>query len=185
MSRFTGVTLQTAEGTTKELLEGVNKKIGVVPNIFSGFAASPAVLQAYLQFSEALGTGKLSPQFREQIALAVAGANLCDYCASAHTAVGKSLGLDEGELEKNLGANSADLKTQAGLQFAQQIVRERGVVSNIDVQAVRDAGFSDEEIIEIIGNVSLNLFTNYFNHVNDTEVDFPLVRTEFAVGAAA
>ena len=184
MSRFTGTTLQTAAGRTKELLEGVQQKIGTVPNIFSGFAESPAVLQAYLQFSEALGTGVLSPQFREQIALTVAGVNHCDYCASAHTAVGKSLGVNGDELEKNLSANSSDRKTQAGLHFAEKIVRERGSLSDADVQDVRDAGYSDEEILEIIGNVSLNLFTNYFNHINDTEIDFPVVRTEFAAALA-
>jgi len=181
MSRLGKTTLETAQGKTKELLQAVQSKFGGVPNIVQGFAQSPAVLEAYLGFSGALGGGRLSPQLREQIALAVAGANDCDYCASAHTAVGKSLGVADGELSQNLRGVSQDDRTRAALQFVHRVTSERGFVTDEDLSAVRAAGFSDEEITEIIGNIALNIFTNYFNHINETEIDFPAVKASAPV----
>ena len=169
----------------QKMLEGVQAKLGMVPNIFKTFAHSPAVLESYLNFSGALAKSKLSAAVREQIALAVAGANNCDYCASAHTAIGKMQKLDSAEMTRNLSAQSADAKVQAALTFARQIVDTRGNVNDADVAAVRNAGYSDGEIAEIVAVTSLNLFTNYFNHVMGTENDFPFVSASGAASKAA
>ena len=175
MPRLNAIDPQAATGKTKELLDGVKAKIGKVPNLMRTFANAPAALEAYLNFSGALGGGVLNAKLREQIALTVADANACEYCLSAHTAIGKMVGLDENELAASRQATSADAKTEAALKFAHQIVVKRGEVLDSEVQAVRAAGYNDGEITEIVSHVALNIFTNYFNHVAQTVVDFPKV----------
>lgn len=177
MARIPALTLDTATGDAKGLLEAVNGQIGMVPNIFATFAQSPKVLEGYLGFNDALGNGLLSAQLREQIALATAGANGCDYCASAHTAIGKGAGLATDEINRNLSGVSTDPKTQAALSFVRRVVKDRAVIADDDVLALREAGFGDGEIVEIIANIAQNLFTNYFNHIAGTEIDFPVVTT--------
>jgi AhpD family alkylhydroperoxidase len=115
----------------------------------------------------------LSPQLREQIALAVAQENDCDYCLAAHTALGRSVGLSDEAIRDSRRGASPDSKTDAALRFARLIVEKRGRVSDEDVARVRYAGHTDAEIAEIVANVAVNIFTNYFNHVAETEVDFP------------
>ncbi len=172
----------TAEAQAQ--LDGVKAKIGSVPNIFQTFANSPAVLDFYMQGSGALANTSIDAALRESIALTVAGLNGCDYCASAHTMIGKGAGLDDNEAAQNLTAQSADPKAQAALDFTALLVQNRGNVNDNDVQAVKDAGFSDGEVLEIVAVVAFNIFTNYFNHVADTDVDFPLVSTSDVKKAA-
>ena len=181
MTRIAPVTAETASPKAQTLLDGVQKSLGIVPNMMATIAHSPATLQAYLGFGQALGGGTLGGKLREQVALAVAGENSCEYCASAHTAIGGNLGLDADELSRNLQGASQDPKTEAALTFARTVVDKRGWVSDADVQAVRDAGYTEGEIVELIGTVVINIFTNYFNHIAQTDVDFPKV----AVGAPA
>lgn len=159
------------------MLEAVGKKLGMVPNLFKTFAHSPAVRQYYLAGSEALGRGALSAALREQIALVTAGANECDYCASAHTLMGKGAGLAATETSNNLRGHSDNAKTQATLDFAKAIVDAPGQVTDAQLQAVRGAGHGDAEVVEIVGNVAANIFTNYFNHIAGTVIDFPVVRS--------
>jgi len=175
MSRLQAVNPAEATGKTKDLLSEVQKKLGVTPNMMKTMAQSPAVLEAYLNFSGALSNGSLNAKIREQIALAVGEANSCGYCVSAHTTIGKMVGLSEDDINYSRQSSSGNTKTDAALKFARAIVLERGEVSDTDVQQVRNAGFTDGEIAEIIGSVSLNIFTNYFNHIAETELDFPKV----------
>lgn len=175
MPRIHAVDRDTAPPATTELLASVQKKMGVVPNIISTMARSTAVATAYLGFSEALASGALPTRLREQIALVVGEVNGCDYCVSAHTALGKKAGLTEQETCDARKATAADEKESAALRFARQIVSSRGVVADEDVERAREAGYTDGEIAEIVANVALNIFTNYFNHVAGTEVDFPAV----------
>ncbi|EAQ80631.1 carboxymuconolactone decarboxylase family protein [Blastopirellula marina] len=173
MSRLTAIAPENAEGKSKELLETVGRKLGMVPNMMRTMANSPAVLEGYLSLSGALGHGKLSAKVREQIALAVAQANECDYCLAAHSAVGKMVGLTSEQIVDSRNGGSIDPGTDSLIRFARQIVETRGRVSDADVQAVRDAGFDEGAIAEVIAAVALDIFTNYFNIVADTEVDFP------------
>ena len=175
MPRIKPINLTDARGKTKTLLDGVQEKIGTIPNVFRTLAHSPAVLEAYLSFGQALDRGSLSPQVREQIALTVSNANGCEYCASAHTAIGKNLGLDEIELAENLQGCSNDPKVEVALQFARNVIAKRGWVNDTEIEHVRDAGYTDEEIVEIIGTLANTMFTNYFNHIADTKLDFPKV----------
>ena len=175
MPRIDPIDPQAAEGKARTLLEAVHKKFGMTPNLTATLAQSPAALEGYLGLSGALAAGSLGAKLREQIAVAVAGASGCGYCASAHTAIGKSVGLPDEELGANLRGSASDPTAQAALDFALAVVEHRGWVSDDDLRRVRDAGFGDGEITEIVANVAQNLFTNYFNHIARTEVDFPPV----------
>jgi len=175
MPRISAINPSTAAGEAKELLDGVHNKIGMTPNIFRTMAHSPAALKAYLGFGEILSGGRFDAKTREAIALTVAGANVCEYCASAHTAISKSLKVDDAEINRRLNANSNDPKLDAALMFAHRMVDTGGFVSDEDLANVRAAGHDDEEIVEIVANVAGNIFTNYFNHVAQTDIDFPKV----------
>jgi len=175
MQRLTAVNPAEATGKAKQLLDGVQAKLGITPNLMRTLATAPAALEAYLNFGAALGTGHLDAKFREQIALTVAQANSCEYCLSAHSTIGKMVGLKPEDIERSREAHAADAKRDAGLQFAQALVVQRGVVSDETLGRVKSAGYTDGDIAEIVANVAVNIFTNYFNHVARTEVDFPRV----------
>lgn len=183
MQRIERISEATAAPTTTTLLASVNKQMGGVPNILATMAQSSAALGGYLGFAGALAEGKLSAQLREQIALTVAGASECDYCASVHTAVGRKNGIARAELDRNLRGKSEDVRTGAALHFAGRIVATRGNVSDDDLETVRRAGFSEEEVVEVVANTMINVFTNYFNHIAGTEIDFPVVSTRVRAAA--
>src|SRR6516225_2638463 len=176
MPRINAVDPQVATGAAKTLLDAVQKKIGFVPNLMRTLAVSPATLDAYLSFGDRLSHGILSPKLREQLAVTVAYSNSCEYCLAAHTAIGGLLGLTPSQLEAAYTADSTDPQIAAALHFAQELVRNQGHVSDEELAKVRQAGYSDAEIAEIVGHVALNVFTNYFNTIAQTDVDFPKTR---------
>jgi uncharacterized peroxidase-related enzyme len=173
MERITPVNPQTAQGKAKDLLDAVKGKLGIVPNMTRAMATSPAVLEAYLGFSGALGHGVLPAKVREQLALDVGEVNRCDYCVSAHSLLGKRAGLTDQDVLDSRRGTSADPRADALLRFARAVVEMRGLVDDADVAAVRPAGYGDAEIAEVVAHVALNVFTNYFNNVAGTTVDFP------------
>ena len=149
--------------------------------MFRLVSTSPAALEGYLGLSGALGKGELPAATRERIALAVAEINGCGYCLSAHTYLGKNVAkLDDAEIAANRQGGSNDRKADAAVRFAANVVRERGHVREEDVKAVKDAGYSDAQIIEIVLHVALNTWTNYINEVAKTDIDFPAVKVEKA-----
>lgn len=175
MSRLQPIDVAAADGRVKQLFEAVKQKMGRVPNIVRLLANSPVALEAYLSFSGALAAGRLDPKLRERIAIAVAAANGCDYCLSAHTAMGRMTGLSSEELDAAQSGRSSDDAAAAALRFATKLIRERGWVTGDDVTDLRKAGFDDGHITEIVAVAAINIFTNYFNHVAETEIDFPVV----------
>lgn len=183
MTRINPVDPNTADPKARNLLANVQKALGVTPNLMKTIAHSPASLEAYLGFGQALGSGTLGGKLREQIALTVAGVNNCEYCASAHTALGDGLGVSKDELTRNLSGFSDDSRTNAALSFAKSIVTRRGWVTDEELANARGAGLSESDIVEIIAVVAINTFTNYFNHVAGTEVDFPVVEIDESIAA--
>jgi uncharacterized peroxidase-related enzyme len=177
MTRLTAIDPAQAEGKAKALLEGVQKTLGTTPNLLRTLANAPAALEAYLSLGQALAKGSLDAKTREAIALTVAGVNGCDYCASAHSALGARLGVPPGELAANLEGHAADPTLNAILRFARAVVVEQGWVSDADLAEARAAGLDEGRITEIVAVVAANIFSNYFDHVARTEVDFPLVQT--------
>jgi len=173
MSQFRLLEPQQAAPPAREILEGVQAGLGRLPNVFKAMANSSAALAAYLSMGKALEGGRLTAQLREQIALAVAEANGCRYCLAAHSAVGRSLGLSKDEMMHNRRAQSTDPSVGAALTFVKTLVAKRGKVSAADVDQLCDAGFDEGQVAEIVATVTLNIFTNYFNLVAETPVDFP------------
>jgi uncharacterized peroxidase-related enzyme len=182
MSRIpTPATIADAPEKAQPLLEAVNKQLGVVPNMFRLISTSPQALEGYLGMSGALSKGALPPQTRERIALAVAEVNGCSYCLSAHTYLGRNLAkLDDAEITANRNGASNDPKADAAVRFAAQVARARGHVAEADLAAVRLAGYSDAQVVEIVQHVALNTWTNYVNEVFKTDIDFPVVEARKA-----
>jgi len=158
---------------TRHLLEQVQAKVGLVPNLFRVLANAPAALEGYLNFDGALAGGTLNDKIREQLALAVAESNLCDYCLSAHAFLGQRVGLTPEEIENAIRSCAADPKTDAILKLARAIIVQRGEISDSDLRSARAAGLSDGEIIETAANVALNIFMNYMSHAARLPIDFP------------
>lgn len=175
MARLQAVNPQEAQGKTKELFQMLEKKLGRVPNMLRTLGNSAAALESYVSFSSALSHGVLSAKVREQIALAVGEVNQCTYCVAAHSAIGKHAGLSDSEISDARRVESSDPKVSAMLRFARSLVERRGHVSADEVAALKGKGLGEDEIAEVVANVGLNVFTNYFNHVADPEIDFPKV----------
>jgi uncharacterized peroxidase-related enzyme len=173
MSRINQIAPETATGRARALLDAVKNKLGLVPNMTRAMANSPAVLDAYLQFSGALSKGTLSARAREQLSRAVAQANGCDYCLAAHSAIGKMVGLTDEQVRDSRLGTAVDAKTDALIRFALEVVEARGRVSEAALAEAREAGLDDGAIAEVVAHVALDVFTNYFNNVAQTDVDFP------------
>jgi uncharacterized peroxidase-related enzyme len=177
MSRIpTPASIEAAPEKSQPLLEAVQKQLGVVPNMFRAISNSPAALEGYLGLNGALAKGALEAPTRERIALAIAEFNACDYCLSAHTYLGKNLSkLSDAEIAANRDGGSTDAKADAAVRFAVKVAETRGHPSEADLQAVKQAGYTDAQVMEIILHVALNTLTNYVNETIKTEIDFPVV----------
>lgn len=181
---MTRVSLIDPANTTADraaLLSQIHGAFGATPNMFKAVANSPAALKSMWGSFGALGGGVIPAKLGEQIAVAVADRNACEYCLAAHTALGRKAGASAEEMTAAQDGQATDPKTAAALRFALQLVEARGQIGQADVQAVRAAGFSDEEIVEILAHVALNLFTNYVNVAFAVPVDFPGVKLRRAV----
>ena len=176
MTRLKALNPDEATGKTKELFNGIQSKLGMVPNMMRTMGNSPAVLEGYLNLSGALSKGALGAKVGELIALAVAESNACDYCLSAHTFIGEKLvGIDAQSLTASREGKNTNSKIEAALTFAQALVRKSGSVTDADVQAVKAAGYTEGEVAEIVAHVGYNILTNYFNKAANTQIDFPEV----------
>lgn len=177
MSRIVLPARHAAPAASQPLLDAVEKQLGVVPNLFRLAALSPAALGGLTGLSGALSKA-LDAKTRERIALAVAQVNGCDYCLSAHAYLGANLAkLDAGEISLARQGRSADPKADAAVAFAAKVAHARGHVADTDIAAVRAAGFTDAQIVEITALVAENFLTNFLNNVAGTEIDFPVLRT--------
>lgn len=180
MARLTIPTRDQSPAASQPVLDAVGKQLGVIPNLFRLLGLSPAALEGYSALNGALGK-TLDAKTRERIALAVAQANGCDYCLSAHTYIGGTLlKLDNAELALNRHGQSSDAKANAVVAFARKVTETRGKVSDADVAEVKLAGYSEGQVVEIVANVAINVLTNFLNNVAETDIDFPVVRAEAA-----
>jgi uncharacterized peroxidase-related enzyme len=158
---------------SKNILDTIQKKIGKVPNIFTTMANAPSVLEGYAALSRSCESTSIPPQTRELIALTVSEANHCNYCLSAHSQIAKGLNLPESEIMNARHAIANDKKTAAFLNLAKNIVDKKGNITDVEIQEFKKQGLSDQEIMETVLIVTMTIFTNYFNHVADTPLDFP------------
>ncbi|MEZ5463879.1 MAG: peroxidase-related enzyme [Lysobacteraceae bacterium] len=175
MSRVTLLDSSNAPAASQPLLAQIQTAFQSTPNMFRAVANSPVALQSMWAAFGALGNGTLGAALGEKIAVAVANRNGCEYCLAAHTALGKMAGVSAADMQAAQSAESDDPRTAAALRFALRMVEQRAAVGEAEVQRLRDAGFDDGQIVEIIAHVALNLFTNYINVALDVPVDFPRI----------
>ncbi|MGD9902771.1 MAG: carboxymuconolactone decarboxylase family protein [Vicinamibacterales bacterium] len=175
MERIAPLEPTIATGAVKPLFDGVQAKLGAVPNLFRVLGTAPAALSGYLNLSGALASGSFDGRLREQIALTVAETNHCGYCLSAHTFIGARLGLTEQAIADARHAVASTPRTDAILKLARAIVVCRGELGHGEFEAARAAGLTDGDVIETIANVAVNIFSNYVNHIAGTPIDFPEV----------
>ena len=180
MSRINVVNQENANTEQKALLDAIQSQLGMVPNFLKVFANSPAALRAFLGLHGIASEGSLDAQTRERIALAVAQQNACEYCVSAHTAIGRKAGLDAGEIEANRAGTSQDTKAAAAVKFARALVEQSGEVTTAEILEVRNAGYSESDIVEIITHVGMNILTNIVGKASRVEIDFPKVELKIA-----
>lgn len=175
-SRIALVNPAANQGEAGQVLEQIHGAFGVIPNMFRAVANSPAALRSMWGSFGALGSGTLGARLGEQIAVAIADRNDCEYCLAAHTALGRKAGASAQEMAAAQAGESNDPKTAAALKFALAVVENRAQIKDHEVAGLRAAGFSDGEIVEIMAHVALNLFTNYVNVAFQVPVDFPGVK---------
>jgi uncharacterized peroxidase-related enzyme len=175
MSRLPLVDPAAATAERKAVLDQIHGAFGTTPNMFKAVANSTAALQMMWGAFGAHGGGTLSPKLGEQIAVAIADRNRCEYCLAAHTALGRKAGASAADMTQAQAGESGDPAVAAALAFALKVVEARGQVSDADVQRLRDNGYGDEQIMEILAHVALNIFTNYTNVAFAVPVDFPAV----------
>ncbi|CAB3667508.1 hypothetical protein LMG3458_00919 [Achromobacter deleyi] len=175
MSRIPLVDATSAPAASRDILRQIHGAFGATPNMFRAVANSPAALQSMWAAFGALGSGVLPAQLGEKVAVAVADSNRCEYCLAAHTALGKKAGASADQMAAAQAGRADDPQTAAALDFALKLVRDRGQLRDADIAALRQAGFDDGQIVELLAHVALNLFTNYVNVAFDVPVDFPKV----------
>lgn len=175
MSRIDIVTRENANAEQAPLLDAIQSKLGMVPNFLAILAHSPDALNAFLGLHHIAEAGQLELQTRERIALTVAQGNSCEYCLSAHTAIGRKAGLSDDEIEASRAGTSSDEKAAAALIFARALNEHLGEVTQAEFDAVREAGYSDAQIVEIITHVGLNILTNLIGKASRVDIDFPKV----------
>ena len=185
MSRIPLIDPTTTTGRTKDMLDGVQRTLGMVPNFMKVFAHSPAALAGFLGLNGPLHQGALDAKLRERIALAVAEGNGCQYCVSAHTALGAQAGLDADEMVAARQGDASDERAAAAVTFALAVLENLGDVTTGELKAVREAGFSEAEIVEIISLVGLNVLTNLLGKAAQIDIDFPEVELLAEAGTGA
>jgi uncharacterized peroxidase-related enzyme len=166
----------SADATVTAVLNDMKARMGRAPNFVTTIAQSPASFNSYIAFSKALMNGRLTARQRESLALAVAQANSCQYCLSAHTASSKKAGFSDADILKARTGKSDNARDNAVLTFALKAVQQKGLVSDADIASAREAGIDDSLMLEIVANIALNTLTNYTNRLADTEIDFPVVQ---------
>jgi len=175
MPRIKPVSPESADANTAKTLNAVKTKLGMLPNLFTTFAHSPAALNGYLSLTEALNNGILTGKQKEMIAIAIAQENECGYCLSAHAAIGESQGLTDDAIKLAQEGGAIAPSDDVIVKFALEVLRSRGDVSDADIAEIREVCDDDGIIIEIVTNVVLNIMTNYVNRLADTDIDFPII----------
>ena len=186
MSRVQAIDPKTATGAAKPLLDAVQAQLGITPNFIRVLANSPKALEGFLGLHGAAAGFAVDKATQERIALAIAEGNSCQYCVSAHTAIGRHAGLSNEEMLRNRKGESADAKAGAAVALAKALNDNVGEITGAEFDAARTAGLSDGEIVEIISVVALNIFTNIIGKATRVEIDFPKVALlDLPVRAAA
>lgn len=169
------VSTDNTPAASQAVMAQIHSAFGATPNMFKAVANSPAALHSMWAAFGALGKGSIGAKLGEQLAVAIANYNRCEYCLAAHTVLGQKAGASLADMSAAQVGHSGDAKTAAALAFALKVVAQRAQISDADIASLHQVGFGDEQVVEIIAHVALNLFTNYINVALDVPVDFPTV----------
>jgi uncharacterized peroxidase-related enzyme len=180
MARINIVSPESANPEQKVLFDAVQGQLGMIPNFLKVFANSPAAFKAFLGLHGIAGDGSLDSKTRERIALALAQQNSCEYCLSAHTAIGRKAGLNGAEIEANRAGSSRDAKAAVAVRFARSLVANMGEVTTGELNEMRAAGYTESDIVEVITHVGMNILTNLLGKASRVDVDFPKVDLKLA-----
>ncbi|TFW09497.1 carboxymuconolactone decarboxylase family protein [Oxalobacteraceae bacterium OM1] len=180
MTRITTIDFDNATAEQAALLTAIRDQLGMVPNFLKVFANSPVALRAFLGLHGVANDGALDAPTRERIALALAQQNGCEYCVSAHTAIGRKSGLSNDEIAAARAGTSEDAQAAAAVKFAQSLMDKTGEVSALELAEMRNAGFTDAQIVEVITHVGMNFLTNILGKASRVDIDFPKVALKLA-----
>jgi len=175
MARIPALAPEQVPAASQPTLDAFTKTIGFTPNMMASFAASPIAFNAWATLLGSLSKA-LDVKTRDAIGLAVSEVNGCDYCLTVHSFTAEHMAkLPADEIILARKGHASDPKRDAAIQFARKVIETRGKVTDADVQAVRDAGYTDANVIEIVALVAMYSLTNFFNNAFDPEKDFPAV----------
>ena len=177
MSRLSVPNLEFDTSPSGQVYAQIKKAIGSVPNTFAAIAAhGPAALEAVLAADTVVAAGTLTKRDQEVIKLVISGVAGCDYCVAAHNHLAKLAGVKPEALKQiRDGQPTGDAKSDALVGFVRRLAQSSGTVSDDDFAAIKAAGYSDAQLVEISLAFATTVFTNVFNRINDTEIDFPAV----------
>lgn len=178
MPKMNSVEVKDADDQTQKAYEEAKRQFGGVINLFKVAGNAPNVLNGVLALNKSMSEGiELSTRQTEIVAMLVSALNRCDYCVNVHMQVGKGAGVSEDEMLAAMAGQAADPAEQALLNFANEVVRNRGLVTEGTFEAVKNAGFSNKALLEVIGVIGLYTTLQYIRHVADPEHDFPVVES--------
>ena len=177
MSRINTPSVASATGVSAEVFAEIKKAAGKVPNTFAAIGAlNPEALKAVLAADSALAAGNLSATDRETIKLVVSAVAGCDYCVAAHSLLGKMAGVKPEALKQiREGLPTGDTQRDALVRFVRELQQTRGTISDEVYAAIRAAGYTEAQLVDIALAITTTVFTNVFNRINDTALDFPRV----------
>lgn len=178
MSYIAPLPRHQAEPAIAATLDAIQKKIGMVPNLYLTLARSPAALNGLLGLNDAIAGGQLNAREREIVALATSQANGCQYCLSAHTLLGKHAGLSPEQALQARAGKGSEPREAALAQLARDMVEQRGHISATQLDSCRSAGLSESELLEVVTHVAATVLTNYTNNIARTAIDFPTVSVD-------
>ena len=175
MSRLSVPNLESDTGASGQIYAQIKKAIGSVPNTFAAIAAhGPAALKAVLAADTVVAAGTLPKRDQEVIKLVISAAGGCDYCVAAHNHLAKLAGVKAEVLRQiREGQPTGDARRDALVDFVRKLAQSSGTVSDEDFTAIKAAGYSDAQLVEISLAFATTVFTNISNRINDTEIDFP------------
>lgn len=176
-SRISTPPVDSATGATAELFAQIRKAAGGVPNLFAAMGAlEPNALRSILAADSVLAEGTLGNQDLETIKLVVSEVAGCDYCVAAHNLLGKITGLSQETMKQiRAGRPTGEAKRDALVHFVRNLQRSTGTISREEFEAIKSAGYTDTQLVEISLAIGLTVVTNLFNRINDTTIDFPAV----------
>ena len=173
MARLPVITEEMADEQTKQIYDAIKSKFGMVPNIFKGMANSSVTLDAYLKLDEMISNGSFTPVEQDIVRIVVSQYNNCRYWLAAHTGSLSGQGLTSEDIVDIRKGNANDPKHAALINYTLKVLETKGYISDSDIEAFKDAGFSDAHAAEVTVIIAQKTLSNFFNHINDTDLDLP------------